>query len=87
MKILKRTDYIKIKKNIIKKLHSKKAFSKGHLLFERLQAGIPSHLKGFVKAVLNGLINEKLVLFYGNTTHGPAYQLNIKKIKEIEELI
>ena len=87
MKVLDRTDYIKLKKNIIKKLYANRAFSKGHLLSERLQTGIPSHLKGFVKEVLNELINEKLVLFYGNTKHGPAYQLNIKKIKEIEELI
>jgi len=87
IKGLNRIDYIRLKKNIIKKLYAKRAFSKGHLLFERLQAGIPSHLKGFVKEILNELINEKLVLFYGNTKHGPAYQLNVKKIREIEDLI
>ena len=51
-------DYQKIKKNIIKKLYSSQAFSKGHLLYERLQSGIPSHLIGFVKDVLNDLIKE-----------------------------
>lgn len=81
------SDYLKIKRNIIKKLYSKQAFSKGHLLFERLMSGIPSHLRGFVKDVLDDLVKEELVLFYGKTKYGDAYQLNIKKLKEIEDLI
>ena len=86
-KKLSKTDHAKIKKNIIKKLYSKKAFSKGHLLYERLTAGIPQHLTGFVKDVLNELIKEELVIYYGKTKYGDAYQLNIKKLKEIEEII
>ena len=84
---LARSDYIRIRNNILKKLYSHGAFNKGHLLFERLQHGIPSHLSGFVKDVLKDLVKEELVLFYGKTKHGEAYQLNIKKLKEIEELI
>ena len=80
-------DYAKIKRNILKKLYSNQAFSKGHLLYERLASGIPSHLKGYVKGALDDLIKNELVLFYGMTKHGDAYQLNIKKLKEIEDLI
>lgn len=86
-KKIKKNDYTKIKKNILKRLYSKQAFSKGHLLFERLNSGVPSHLQGFVKDVLEDLIREGLVLFYGKTKHGNAFQLNIKKLKEIEEII
>lgn len=86
-KKLTKTDYEKIKRNILKKLYSNEAFSKGHLLYERLMSGIPSHLKGFVKDALEDLIKEEFVLFYGRTKHGDAYQLNIKKLKEIEDLI
>lgn len=86
MKISSR-DYIRIKKNILKKLYSNQAFSKGHLLYERLLFGIPSHLKGNVKEILEILLKEKLVIFYGKTKYGDAYQLNIKKLKEIEEII
>jgi len=32
-------------------------------------------------------MKEELVLFYGKTKHGDAYQLNIKKLKEIEDII
>ena len=84
---LNQEDYLRIKRNILKKLRSHKAFSKGHMLFERLQTSIQPHLKGFVKEVLNDLVKENLVLFYGKTKHGDAYQLNIKKLKEIEEII
>ena len=86
-KKLSKQDYLKIKKNIIKKLYSNQAFSKGHLLYERLASGIPPHLKGFVDDVLRDLVKEEIVLFYGKTKYGDAYQLNIKKLKEIERLI
>jgi len=86
-KKLNKQDYLKIKKNILKRLYSNQAFSKGHLLYERLTSGIPPHLKGYVKDVLDDLIKGELVLFYGKTKYGNAYQLNIKKLKEIEEII
>lgn len=84
---LSEADYNKIKKNIIKKLYSKKAFSRGHLLYERLTTSIPSHLKGYVDDVLKELIKEEIVLHYSRTRRGDAYQLNIKKLKEIEDII
>ena len=86
-KKLTTAEYLKIKKNILKKLYAKKAFSKGHLLYERLQSGVPPHLYGFVEDVLHDLIKEELVLFYGKTKHGDAYQLNIKKLEEIEGML
>ena len=84
---LSKTDYWRIKKNILKKLYSAQAFSKGHMLFERLQSSIPGHLKGFVKVVLSDLMKEELVLLYGKTQYGDAFQLNIKKLAEIEKII
>lgn len=84
---MKEEDYEKVRKNIIKKLYSVRAFSKGHLLFERLQHGIPAHLRGYVKIVLKDLIKEGIVLKYGMTKYGDAYQLNIKNLEEIEKII
>ena len=86
-KKLTKKEYIKIKKNILKKLYSNEAFHKGHLLLETLKHGVPSHLKGFVEDVLDDLIKEEFVIYYGKTKYGDAYQLNIKKLKEIEEFI
>ena len=86
-KRLDSSTHSKIKKNILKKLYSNQAFSKGHLLYERLMSGIPPHLKGSVEDVLKELLKDELVLFYGKTKYGDAYQLNIKKLKEIEDAI
>lgn len=86
-KRLSKNEYNGIRRNIIKRLYSNRAFVKGHLLYERLTAGIPPHLIGFVKVVLDDLIKEGLVIHYGKTKYGDAYQLNIEKLKEIEEII
>jgi hypothetical protein len=86
-KRVSKLDYEKIIKNTLKRLYSNQAFSKGHLLYERLTSGIPPHLKGYVPDILDELVKKELVLFYGKTKYGKAYQLNIKKLKEIEGLI
>lgn len=80
-------DYNRIRNNLLKKLYAYGAFSKGHMLFERLLHAVPSHLSGYVKDVLKDLMKEELVLFYGKTKHGDAYQLNIKKLGEIEKIV
>ena len=85
--MIKKEDYERIKRNIIKKLYSSKAFRKGHLLIETLKRGIPSHLIGYVEDVLKDLLKKELVIIYGKTKYRYAYQLNIKKLKEIEEVI
>ena len=80
-------DYARIKRNILRKLYAHHAFAKGHLLYERLASSIPAHLKGFVKDVLEDLVREELVVFYGKTNYGGAYQLNIERLKDIEECL
>lgn len=80
-------EYSKIRKTIIKKLYAKRAWGKGHLLFERFQSGIPKHLYGFVKVILDDLVKEGLVIYYGPTKYGKAYHLNINKKQEIEKVI
>ncbi len=87
MQKLSEGDYQSVRKTIVRKLYAKRAFRKGHLLFERLQTGIPPHLTGYVKEVLDDLVKEGIVLYYGNTKHGNAYQLNISRLKEIENML
>ncbi len=86
-KRLSEEEYLKIKRTIIRKLYTNKAFRRGHLLFERLQSGIEPHLTGFVKEVLDDLMRQELVVHYGKTKYGDAFQLNPQKLKEIEEII
>ncbi len=87
MKKISKDDFNRISRNIIKKLYSHCAFEKGHMLYERLSSGIPSHLSGYTSFVLKYLIKQEYVKIYGNTKHGTAYQLNIKRLKDIEKII
>ncbi|MFH0798046.1 MAG: hypothetical protein V1906_01400 [Candidatus Woesearchaeota archaeon] len=80
-------DYLRIRKAIVRKLYVKRAFRKGHMLLERLQSGIPSHLAGYVPLVVDDLIKEGIVIHYGRTKHGDAYQLNISQLDEIEDIV
>ena len=77
----------KLRRHIIKRLYSKKAYVKGHVLGERLQRGVPAHLRGEAKQVLQQLVKEELIIIYGPTTHGFAYQLNIERMDDIEKEI
>ena len=78
-------EYKKIRITVLRKLYAKGAWGKSHILFERFQSGMPSHLYGFVAGVLSDLIKEGLVVFYGKTLHGDAYHLNISRKTEIEK--
>ena len=80
-------EYLKIRRTILRKLYTNKAYRKGHLLFERLQSGIEPHLIGFVQDVLNDLVKQGIVVYYGRTKHGDAFQLTPQKLKEIEEIM
>ncbi|MEK6963858.1 MAG: hypothetical protein AABX70_05495 [Nanoarchaeota archaeon] len=80
-------EYNQAKFNIIRKLYTKKKFSKGHLLYERLEKTLPSHLRGLAKKVLKDLVKEGLVVWYGRTEHGDAFQLNKGRLRDVEEIL
>lgn len=87
MRKYEKDEYEMVKEHIVKRLYEKRAFRKGHLLFERLQRGIEKHLRGLVPYVLDSLIKEGIIIYYGRTKHGKAYQLSIEKLGEIEEIV
>ena len=84
MPVLREVQYRKIRATILRKLYSKGAWGKGHMLFDNLKSGIPSHLRGHVAPVVKDLLKDNIVKFYGPTSHGAAYHLNIEKKREIE---
>jgi len=84
MPVLREVQYRKIRITILRKLYSKAAWGKGHMLIDNLKSGIPSHLRGYVSGVVKDLTKEGLIKLYGPTTHGQAYHLNIEKKSEIE---
>ena len=72
---------------ILYKLLNNKCFSKGHMLEERIVSSVPKHERGRAKDILKQAVRKGLILVYGKTEHGLAYQLNIEKLEEIIEFI
>ena len=72
---------------ILYKLLNNKCFSKGHMLEERVVSSVPKHERGRAKDILKQAIRKGLVIIYGKTEHGIAYQLNIERLDEISEFI
>lgn len=78
----KDTDFIRIRKGIIKKLHSLDKWASNHLLIKNLESGFPSHEIGKAKDVIKLLIKDEL-LIPKQTKHGVAVSLNETMKKEI----
>ncbi len=72
---------------ILYKLLNNKCFSKGHMLEERITSSVPKHERGRAKDILKDAVKKGLVLIYGKTSHGTAYQLNIARLDEITDFI
>ena len=87
MPVLDDEKYWKIRRTVLRKLYSKGAWGKGHMLLGNLKSGIPSHLRGYVVSIVKELEKEGLIKFYGPTNYGPAYHLSIEKKKKIESEI
>ena len=81
---IKRTDpdFIRIRKGVIKKLHSLDKWTSNHLLIKNLESGFPSHEIGKVREVVKLLIKDRL-LISKPTKHGMAVSLNESMKKEI----
>ena len=75
-------DFIRIRRGIIKKLHSLDKWASNHLLIKNLESGFPSHEIGKVKEVIKLLIKDEL-LIPKSTKHGVAVSLNEFMKKEI----
>jgi hypothetical protein len=72
---------------ILYKLVNNRCFRKGHMLEERIVSAVPAHEKGQAKAILKDAVRSKLILIYGKTNQGTAYQINLERIDEIQALI
>ena len=85
MKEMNQTEWVEGR--ILRKLRTENAFSRGHRLEETIVSCLPRHLRGEGKRVLRDLISRGLVIVYGKTLRGFAYQLNSDRIGEIDASI
>jgi len=83
---IKRSEYIKLSRTLVRKLYDETCFGKGSLYIDNLKRGIPSGDVGKVEKVLNALVKQQ-ICGRKRKEHGWKYFLNIKRLDKIREII
>jgi|SRR3989344_5833245 len=86
MSKIKKSEYIKISRTLVRKLYDETCFGKGSLYLDNLKRGIPQELVGYVEIVLNALVKQD-ICGKKRKEHGWKYFLNIKRLDKIREII
>lgn len=83
---VKKSEYIKLSRTLIRKLYDETCFGKGSLYINTLKKGIPNEHIDKVEAVLNALVKQK-ICGKKKKKHGWKYFLNMKRLDKIKEII
>ena len=83
---LKKSEYIKLSRTLIKKLYDGGCFGKGSIYLENLKKGIPKNYVNKVEIVLDALVKQN-ICGRKKKEHGWKYYLNIKRMDKIKEII
>lgn len=83
---VKKSEYIKIRRTLVKKLYDETCFGKSSLYIETLKRGIPNYYVSKVEVVLSALVKQR-ICGKKKKQHGWKYYLNIKRIDKIREII
>jgi len=83
---IKKSEYIKISRTLIKKLYDETCFGKGSLYIENLKRGIPQNHIDKIEIILNALVKQN-ICGRKRKEHGWKYFLNMKRIDKIREII
>lgn len=85
MSKVKKSEYIKISRTIVRKLFDLNCFGKGSVYINVIKSGIPKEYLGKIDIVLEALVKQKICL-KKKKKHGWKYYLNMGKIKKIREI-
>ena len=83
---VKKSEYIKISRALIKKLYDETCFGKGSLYIETLKKGISKEYMDKVEIVLEALVKQKICI-KKKKEHGWKYYLNMDRYDKIKEII
>jgi len=82
---VKKSEYIRISRTIIRKLLDMNCFGKGSVYVNVLQSGIPKHDIDKVQIVINALVKQGICQ-KKKKAHGWKYYLNMDKYDKILEI-
>jgi len=83
---IKKSDYIKISRTLIRKLYDETCFGKGSIYIDNLKRGMPREHVDKVEVILNALVKQE-ICGKKKKLHGWKYFLNIKRLDKIREII
>lgn len=83
---LKKSDYIKLSRTLIRKLYDETCFGKGSFYIETLKRGIPNDYFNKVEIVLDALVKQG-ICGRKKKEHGWKYFLNMERIDKIRAII
>ena len=83
---VKKSEYIKLSRTLIRKLYDETCFGKGSLYIENLKRGIPPEYLDKVEPVLSALVKQN-ICGKKRKEHGWKYFLKMERIDKIRELI
>src|SRR3989338_2201525 len=81
---VRKSEYIKYSRFIVRKLHKSTCYGKGSMYEENVVAGLLD--KGIAKEVLAALVKQKICL-KKKKGHGWKYYLNMERYDKIKEII
>lgn len=83
---VKRSEYIRISRTVVKKLFDSTCFGKGSAYIHVLKSGIPKEDLDKVETVLEALVKQK-ICGKKKKEHGWKYYLNMDRLNKIKEII
>ena len=83
--MVKKSEYIRISRTIVKKLYDSNCFGKGSVYINVLKGAIPKEDLNKVDAVLKALIKQNIVC-KKKKKHGWKYHLNMERYDKIMEI-
>lgn len=83
---VKKSEYIKLSKTLVKKLFDETCFGKGSLYIEALKKGIPNEYVNKLEPVLEALVKQS-ICGKKKKERGWKYYLNIGRLDKIKEII
>jgi len=83
---VKRSEYIRISRTIVKKLFDQNCFGKGSVYINVLKSGMPKEDLDKVEIVLESLVKQN-ICGKKKKEHGWKYHLNMDRYDKIKEII
>ena len=83
---IKKSDYIKLSRILIRKLFDENCFGKGSIYIDNLKRGIPQEYLDKVETVLDALFKQG-ICGKKKKEHGWKYFLKIERLDKIKEIL